>query len=115
MNPSTPFIKRPIATTLLTIAIALAGAFAYLQLPVAPLPQVDYPTISVFATMPGASPETMAATVATPLERYLGIIADVTDMTSQNTVGRTSMWSATGRSPALPPRPARWAASRRSG
>src|SRR5713101_5607418 len=87
MNPSTPFIKRPIATTLLTIAIALAGAFAYLQLPVAPLPQVDFPTISVFATMPGASPETMAATVATPLERHLGVIADVTEMTSQSTVG----------------------------
>jgi multidrug efflux pump len=89
VNPSTPFIKRPVATTLLTIGIALAGFFAYLQLPVAPLPQVDFPTISVFATMPGASPDTMAATVATPLERHLGIIADVSEMTSQSTVGTT--------------------------
>jgi multidrug efflux pump len=89
MNLSAPFIARPVATTLLTLAIALAGFFAYLKLPVAPLPQVDYPTISVFATMPGASPETMAATVATPLERHLGIIADVTELTSQNTVGHT--------------------------
>jgi multidrug efflux pump len=87
MNPSAPFIRRPVATTLLTIGIALAGFFAYLQLPVAPLPQVDFPTISVFATMPGASPDTMAATVATPLERHLGIIADVSEMTSQSTVG----------------------------
>ncbi len=87
MNPSTPFIKRPVATTLLTIGIALAGFFAYLKLPVAPLPQVDFPTISVFATMPGASPDTMATTVATPLERHLGVIADVTEMTSQSTVG----------------------------
>ena len=89
MNPSAPFIKRPVATTLLTIGIALAGFFAYLKLPVAPLPQVDFPTISVFATMPGASPDTMATTVATPLERHLGIIADVTEMTSQSTVGTT--------------------------
>ena len=89
MNPSAPFIKRPVATTLLTVGIALAGFFAYLQLPVAPLPQVDFPTISVFATMPGASPDTMAATVATPLERRLGVIADVTEMTSQSTVGTT--------------------------
>jgi multidrug efflux pump len=89
VNPSASFIKRPVATTLLTIGIALAGFFAYLRLPVAPLPQVDFPTISVFATMPGASPETMAATVATPLERHLGIIADVSEMTSQSTVGHT--------------------------
>jgi multidrug efflux pump len=89
VNPSAPFIKRPVATTLLTFGIALAGFFAYLQLPVAPLPQVDFPTISVFATMPGASPDTMAATVATPLERHLGVIADVTEMTSQSTVGQT--------------------------
>jgi multidrug efflux pump len=89
MNPSAPFIRRPVATTLLTLGIALAGFFAYLQLPVAPLPQVDFPTISIFATMPGASPDTMAATVATPLERHLGIIADVTEMTSQSTVGQT--------------------------
>ncbi len=87
MNPSALFIKRPVATTLLTLGIALAGFFAYLKLPVAPLPQVDFPTISVFATMPGASPDTMATTVATPLERHLGVIADVTEMTSQSTVG----------------------------
>jgi multidrug efflux pump len=87
VNPSALFIKRPVATTLLTLAIALAGFFAYLKLPVAPLPQVDFPTISVFATMPGASPDTMATTVATPLERHLGVIADVTEMTSQSTVG----------------------------
>jgi multidrug efflux pump len=89
VNPSAPFINRPVATTLLTIGIALVGFFAYLKLPVAPLPQVDFPTISVFATMPGASPETMAATVATPLERHLGIIADVSEMTSSSTVGTT--------------------------
>jgi multidrug efflux pump len=89
VNPSAPFIERPVATTLLTIAIALAGFFAYLELPVAPLPQVDFPTISVQATMPGASPETMATTVATPLERHLGVIADVSQMTSSSTVGST--------------------------
>ena len=65
MNPSAPFIRRPVATTLLTIGVALAGFFAFLRLPVAPLPQVDYPTITVSASMPGASPATMAATVAT--------------------------------------------------
>jgi multidrug efflux pump len=89
VNPSALFIKRPVATTLLTLGVALAGFLAYLKLPVAPLPQVDFPTISVFATMPGASPDTMATTVATPLERHLGIIADVTEMTSQSTVGTT--------------------------
>src|SRR5215467_12070416 len=71
------------------MGIVLAGFFAYLKLPVAPLPQVDFPTISVFAALPGASPDTMATTVATPLERHLGIIADVTEMTSQSTVGTT--------------------------
>ncbi len=89
MNPSTPFIRRPVATTLLTIGLALAGIFAYFKLPVAPLPQVDFPTISVTATMPGASPNTMATTVATPLERHLGVIADVSEMTSTSTVGAT--------------------------
>jgi multidrug efflux pump len=73
----------------LTIAIALVGFFAYLKLPVAPLPQVDFPTIAISATMPGASPETMAATVATPLERHLGVIADVTEMTSASTFSQT--------------------------
>ncbi len=89
MNPSAPFIRRPVATTLLTIGIALAGFVAYLRLPVAPLPQVDFPTISVYAAMPGASPDTMATTVATPLERHLGVIADVSEMTSSSTVGST--------------------------
>src|SRR4051812_16070805 len=86
---STPFIERPVATTLLTIGLALAGMFAFFKLPVSPLPQVDFPAISVFAQMPGASPETMATTVATPLERHLGVIADVTEMTSSSTVGST--------------------------
>jgi multidrug efflux pump len=89
VNPSALFIKRPVASTLLTLGVALSGFFAYPKLPVAPLPQVDFPTISVQATMPGASPDTMAETVATPLERHLGIIADVTEMTSQSTVGNT--------------------------
>jgi multidrug efflux pump len=89
MSLSTPFIERPVATTLLTIGIALAGIFAFNNLPVAPLPQVDFPTISVTATMPGASPEVMAETVATPLERHLGVIANVTQMTSQSTLQNT--------------------------
>jgi multidrug efflux pump len=89
VNPCALFVARPVATTLLTIALALAGFFAFLRLPVAPLPQVDYPTITVSASMPGAGPDTMAATVATPLERHLGIIADVTEMTSESTVGST--------------------------
>jgi len=88
-NLSALFIRRPVATTLLTIGIALAGAFAFGQLPVSPLPQVDFPTISVLATMPGASPDTMAATVAAPLERHLGQIADVTEMTSQSSLSNT--------------------------
>src|SRR5712692_4531170 len=87
MSLSTPFIERPVATTLLTIGVALAGLFAFLKLPVSPLPAVEFPAISVFAQMPGASPETMATTVATPLERHLGIIADVTEITSSSTVG----------------------------
>ena len=91
MNPSAPFIARPVATTLLTIGVALAGFFALLRLPVAPLPQVDYPTISVSASMPGASADTMATTVATPLERHLGTIADVTEMTSRSADGRTDI------------------------
>jgi len=87
MSISEPLIRRPVATTLLTLGIALAGAIAYFKLPVAPLPQVDFPTISVSATMAGASPDVMAATVATPLERHLGQIADVTEMTSQSSTG----------------------------
>jgi multidrug efflux pump len=78
------FIRRPVATTLLTLGISLAGAVAFKLLPVAPLPQVDFPTISVQSVLPGASPEVMAATVATPLERALGHIAGVTEMTSSS-------------------------------
>jgi multidrug efflux pump len=89
MNLSRPFIARPVATTLLSIGIALSGLFAFSKLPVAPLPQVDYPTISVQATLPGASPETVATSVASPLERHLGAIADVTEMTSSSSVGST--------------------------
>jgi multidrug efflux pump len=88
MNISAPFIARPIATTLLTIGIALAGIFAFFKLPVSPLPQVDFPTISVQAQLPGASPETVATSVASPLERHLGQIADVTEMTSTSSVGQ---------------------------
>src|ERR1700722_19192628 len=87
MSPSTPFIRRPVATTLITFGVAVAGFIAFLQLPVAPLPQVDYPTITVRATLPGGSPEVVATSVATPLERHLGQIADVTEMTSSSTVG----------------------------
>ncbi len=89
MNASAPFIKRPVATTLLTIGIALSGAFAFTKLPVSPLPQIDFPTISVQANMPGASPDTMASSVASPLEKHLGQIADVSEMTSQSGVGFT--------------------------
>jgi len=91
MNISEPFIRRPIATTLLTAAVALAGAVAFRLLPVSPLPQVDFPTISVQAALPGASPETMASSVATPLERQFGHIASVTEMTSSSTLGATSV------------------------
>jgi multidrug efflux pump len=87
MSLSEPFIRRPVATTLLSVGIALAGCIAYFRLPVAPLPQVDFPTISVNASMAGASPDVMAATVATPLERHLGQIADVTEMTSSSSTG----------------------------
>ncbi|CDY78000.1 Acriflavin resistance plasma membrane protein [Caballeronia glathei] len=89
MNLSRPFIARPVATTLLAIGVALAGMFAFVKLPVAPLPQVDFPTISVQASLPGASPETVATSVASPLERHLGSIADVTEMTSMSSVGAT--------------------------
>ncbi|HUJ85594.1 MAG TPA: multidrug efflux RND transporter permease subunit [Burkholderiales bacterium] len=89
MNFSEPFIRRPVATTLLTAGLALSGVVAFTLLPVAPLPQVDFPTISVSASLPGASPETMAATVATPLERALGRIAGVTEITSTSSIGST--------------------------
>src|SRR5438876_10337041 len=91
MNISAPFIRRPVGTTLLTAAVALAGIVAYLQLPVAPLPQVDFPTISVQAQLPGASPEIMASSVAAPLERQLGHIAGVSEMTSASYLGSTSI------------------------
>ena len=89
MNLSAPFIQRPVATTLLTLGVALAGVLAFRLLPVAPLPQVDFPTISVSASMSGASPDTMAATVATPLERSLGAIAGVTEITSSSSLGNS--------------------------
>ena len=91
MSLSSPFIRRPVATTLLTAAIALAGAVAFKLLPVSPLPQIDFPTISVSANLPGASPEIMASSVATPLERQLGHIAGVTEMTSASYLGSTSV------------------------
>jgi multidrug efflux pump len=91
MNLSAPFIRRPVATTLLTVAIAMAGAVAFKVLPVSPLPQIDFPTISVGAGLPGASPEIMASSVATPLERQFGRIAGVTEMTSSSSLGTTSI------------------------
>src|ERR671923_753222 len=91
MSPSEPFIRRPVATSLLALALALAGALAFANLPVAPLPQVAYPTIVVNAALPGASPETMASAVATPLERQFGRIAGVTEMTSSSGLGTTSV------------------------
>jgi multidrug efflux pump len=91
MNISAPFIHRPVATTLLTVAVALAGAIAFEVLPVAPLPEVDFPTISVGASLPGGSAEIMASSVATPLERQFGHIAGVTEMTSASSLGSTSI------------------------
>ena len=91
MSPSAVFIARPVATTLLTVALALAGALAFAFLPVAPLPQVDFPTIQVSATLPGAEPETMATSVAAPLERQFGRIAGLTEMTSTSSLGSTSI------------------------
>ncbi len=89
MNLSTPFVRRPVATTLISIGIAMSGVLAFPKLPVAPLPQVDFPTILVQAQMPGASPETMASSVAGPLESRLGKIAAVSEMTSQSTLGNS--------------------------
>src|SRR6188508_3226199 len=91
MNISAPFIKRPIGTSLLAAALLMAGALAFNYLPVAPLPQVEFPVISVGAGLPGASPETMASAVATPLERQFGKIAGVTEMTSSSSLGSTSI------------------------
>jgi len=90
MNISAPFVRRPVATTLLTIGLALAGGVAFFLLPVSPLPSVDLPTIVVSASLPGASPATVATSVTTPLERHLGTIAGVTEMTSQSAVGSSS-------------------------
>jgi multidrug efflux pump len=91
MSLSSPFINRPVATALLTVAVALAGGVAFRLLPVSPLPQVDFPTVSVMASLPGASPEIMASSVATPLERQFGRIAAVTEMTSSSSIGQTNV------------------------
>jgi len=91
MNISAPFIHRPVATTLLTVGVLLVGAIAFNVLPVSPLPQVDFPTISVGASLPGGSPEIMASSIATPLEREFGHIAGVTEMTSSSSLGSTSI------------------------
>jgi multidrug efflux pump len=91
MSLSAPFIRRPVATTLLTVAVAIAGAIAFTVLPVSPLPQVDFPTISVSASLPGASADIMAASVATPLERQFSHIAGITEMTSSSSLGNTSV------------------------
>src|ERR1700744_6192101 len=91
MSISTPFIKRPVATTLMLVAITMAGAIAYTLLPVSALPEVDFPTITVSGGLPGASPEVMAASVATPLEKQFTHIAGVTEMTSRSSVGSASI------------------------
>src|SRR5450631_1075482 len=91
MHISAPFIRRPVATSLLSVAILLAGGVAFYFLPVAALPHVDFPTIYVRAGLPGASPETMASSVATPLERQFGRIAGVTEMTSSSQLGSTNV------------------------
>ena len=91
MSISTPFIRRPVGTSLLSLAVLLAGALAYSKLPVAPIPEVEFPTVSVSASLPGASPETMASAVATPLERQFGRIAGVTQMTSSSGLGQTGI------------------------
>src|SRR5215467_4926570 len=91
MSLSSPFIQRPVGTSLLTAGLALAGVIAYRMLPVAPLPEVEFPTISVSSGLPGASPETMASAVATPLERMFGRIAGVSEMTSTSSLGSTTV------------------------
>ena len=88
---SAPFIRRPVATSLLAAAVLLAGMAAYFNLPVAPLPDIDFPTVSVSAALPGASPDTMASSVATPLERRFGRIAGLTEMTSTSSLGQTQI------------------------
>src|SRR5499427_7009049 len=91
MNLSAPFVRRPIGTSLLTAGLMLAGIGAFFVLPVSPLPQVDFPAVSVSASLPGASPETMATSVSTPLERRLGLIAHVNEMTSSSSRGRSQV------------------------
>src|SRR4029450_4298998 len=91
MSISTPFIKRPVATSLLTLALAMAGGLAFYFLAVAPLPQVEYPTLNVNANLPGASPETMASAVTTPLERSFGRIAGISEMTSNSNTGNSQI------------------------
>ena len=110
MNFSEIFIRRPVATTLLTIGMALAGIVAFRSLPVSPLPQIDFPTISVSATLPGADPETMATSVAAPLERQFGHIAGVTEMTSTSSLGSTSISPPVRSGPQY-----RWRRTRRAG
>ena len=105
MNISAPFIRRPVATSLLAAALLLAGLAAFTQLPVAPLPRVDFPTIQVSAALPGASPETMASAVATPLERRFGRIAGLTEMTSTSSLGTTQHHAAVRSRPRRRPRP----------
>jgi multidrug efflux pump subunit AcrB len=111
-NFSAPFIRRPVATSLISLAILLAGAIAFRFLPVAPLPQVDFPTISVYANLPGASPETMASAVATPLERQFSRIASVSQMVSTSQLGNLNITlqfdqRRTRPTSCRPPRPAR--------
>src|SRR4029077_4786998 len=91
MSISATFIRRPVATSLLTAAILLVGGVSYFFLPKAPIPQIDFPTISVHASLPGASPETLASAVATPLERQFGRIAGITEMTSSSQLGSTNI------------------------
>src|ERR1700741_1671774 len=91
MHLPAPFIRRPVATSLLSLALLLAGSVAYSLLPVASLPEVEFPTVSVFGGLPGASPETSASSIATPLERQFGRIAGVTQMTSSSSLGGSSI------------------------
>jgi multidrug efflux pump subunit AcrB len=107
MSLITTSIARPVATTLLMLAVTLTGAIAFFLLPAAPVPEIDYPVISISASMPGASPQTMAASVATPLERHLGQIAGVTEMTSSSSFGATriSMQFATSKRKSRPRAP----------
>src|SRR6187402_2471828 len=91
MTLSGPFIRRPVATTLLTLAMSMSGILGYFMLPVSPLPEVEFPSIQVSASLPGANPETMATAVATPLERQFGRIAGVTEMTSTSLLGATTI------------------------